>query len=257
MRRFVFVLWCFAMIAGASLAWPAPQDVWAQSRQRRRVPPREVAGAPGAPVEAVVPETPPQPALTAPPEPPPAVAPARQETPAPPRPPEPPRHHANLGLFAGHGLDADNPENLGPSFGVRAGYSLGTSARLYVGATLTYHLGLELDGYDPLKPTVSRVRTSRLFFGGEAGVEPTWSIVRIRPYATVGRLSAEVECRGPCRSGRFTAPEPAVAFGLGLDVRIVIGPVSLGAETRVLFTSLRGSVARLPTLGFTVAVTLP
>ncbi|NOU33282.1 MAG: hypothetical protein HOO96_35745 [Polyangiaceae bacterium] len=129
----------------------------------------------------------------------------------------------SVGLLVGY---ASTSLNFG--FGARGGYTF--PMNLYVGGTLQYHLGT----------SVLDSRISLLYGGAEGGYDFHVGPVVIRPYGGIG--PAFVLGGGETRAALGFWPGATAYYGIPST------PVTVGADTRVLFNTAGGD----PSFGFSV-----
>lgn len=208
----------------------------AQPRARRRTAPRTEAAPVAHPTPAIAPvvATPPPVVPNTTPTPAPASTPPSDTT---------AQHHVYVAAFVGSGF-GETATNLGVSVGGRIGYAGNSDVRGTVGVVVSYHFGDTVTGYDPVVRAPFSVVLRSLYLGAEVGVEPSWKALRVRPYATIGRLSTAIGCEGaPCATVSHSLFETQAAFamGVGLHVAVALGPAFIGVEMRSLLVPTTGA----------------
>lgn len=150
-------------------------------------------------------------------------------------------YHFFAEAFVGSGV---GHAGLGPTVGGRVGYAAGREVRGTISAVVSYHFGNadSVAGATPLD--AYELVPRRLYTGVELGVQPSWRMLRVRPYLTFGRLARTVDCDGSqCARvpSSVLALDTVFAFGPGIDVIATIGIVSFGIDARWLAGFAQGA----------------
>lgn len=155
-----------------------------------------------------------------------------------------------IGLTAGYGVALDNsakdsagntvtlrnPYQLG--FGLQFGYTL-PRYHMYFGAAATYYMGEDNPGPEAAARDIQGFSVLRTSF--DMGYEFMLPWLRIRPFTSVGLSTLLIDSK--THNDQYNA-----AFGFGLLLMIPLGPLYIGADSRMDFVSGR-SLAAANTMG--------